>query len=113
MATPKTLKEVVQFASAAMTAQNFRDALPVWTTDSAVSVEIRRTHLLQGAVQVSFMFDMADKTKPRWEPIVRVNVPAFNSGALEASAFLAMFQELTFFAASLQMQLNDFIIPAE
>lgn len=107
------MTKVLQIASEEMTACNFRGARPVWVSDTSASIEVYRTHLLCGSVTVSFDLDVSTPGSAKWVPVVRVNMPAINANAMVATAYLAMLQELTMFAASLQVQLNQYDIPAK
>ncbi len=68
---------------------------------------------IHGSVILSFhVEDFGRPEGPRMEPIVRVNIPAFNDGVLKAVAQSALFTELTAFGVVLQMMLDEYRIAA-
>lgn len=110
----KTLDQVIQFVAAEMTAASIRGARPVSTGNSTlVMLTVIRSPSLQGKVLVNFRF--GDRTPQGLEicPCVDINMPALNDGVDAASAFLALLQDLTSFASTLQEQMDEFEITAE
>jgi len=116
MATKKTMKEVLSFAAEMMAAANLRGARPInlYTSGSLVTLQVERTFHVQASVHVSFDVDltssMKSKSDMRWVPRVTINAPSINLDVVNATAMLALLQEVTMFAASLQAQLNEFEI---
>ena len=109
----KTMTEVIEFAAEQMTAAGIRNA-SVDVAKTGTHLIVRRTFGVEGAVSVTFGLSHQHVGKERIErlvPYVRVNVPARDGRVVEMVAFMHMVQELTLFAASLQVQLDEFEIP--
>lgn len=74
-------------------------------TTSTVSLRVRRGFAIEGYIEAHFKLSMLPK--PQIRPEVSINFPAGHKNVSAATAFLALVQEITFVAATLQTQLDE------
>ena len=111
----KTLQEVIEFTVAQLKAANIRCAR-IDSSRSGCFLQSTRSFSVEGAIQVSFKPDIEEakkghKARELWRPVVNVNFPACSKDITRAAAFMGLVNELVPLAASIQAQLDEFLIP--
>lgn len=78
---------------------------------SSIRLQVRRAFGVEGDLNIEFERLQPEQPPALWRVRVTVNFPAMNKGVVEATAFLALAQEMVLLAAVLQAQGNEFIVP--